>query len=125
MRYEVQIRREGNWWMVAIPSLGGLTQSRRLEDAASEAIDFVVVDQDVAPSSVQVDITSIRIGDREFSGEIQDVTTSRQAARLAESDSRAKTLRLARELAAAEVPIRDIGNALGVSYQRAHQLVSS
>jgi hypothetical protein len=110
--------------MVRIPTIGGLTQARRLDEAASEATDFIVLDQDVTPSSVEVDITSIVVGGHEFVGEIRSVGNSREAAKRAEADAMAKTRRLARELADARVPVRDIGEALGVSYQRAHQLIS-
>lgn len=125
MNYEVSVRRKDRWWMIEIPSIGGLTQARRLGDVETEATDFIVADQDVAPSSVEVEVTSIVIDDRDYSYEIHEVSSSRAAAVQAELDAMEKTRRLARELAQARVPIRDIGRALGVSYQRAHQLVSS
>lgn len=124
MRYEIHVRRDDGWWVVRIPAIDGVTQARRLEDIAAEARDFIVLDQDVAPSSVEIDITSIVVCDHEFVAAIRDVTTTREAAKAAEADAMAKTRDLARALADAKVPVRDIGEALGLSHQRAHQLVS-
>lgn len=73
------------------------------------------------PSSVEV--TSIVIDERDCSDAIREASASRAAARL-ELEAMDKTRRLTRELAAAEVSVRDIGQALGVSCQRAHQLIA-
>lgn len=74
--YDVTVTRDGRWWMVGVPAIDGLTQARRLSEAA-------------------------------------------EACALADSQS------LAQELAAANIPVRDIGALLGLSYQRVSQLVNS
>lgn len=50
-------------------------------------------------------------------------TEKAEAARL-EADAAAESRELARDLVKADVPLRDAGEILGVSYQRVHQLVS-
>lgn len=123
MRYEVHVTREDGWWMVHIPAIDGLTQARRLNNAETEAIDYIVVDQDVAPSSVEVVVTSVIVAGREFIDQISQAAGAREAAREANQVAAQRSSELAADLAAEAVPVRDIGSVLGVSYQRAQQLV--
>ena len=122
MRYEVLVTREDGWWMLRIPNIDGLTQTRRLADAAEEARSYIVVDQDVAPSTVTVDVISVKVDGHEYAEEIAAVDRARADARRSEQEAAQKARTLAAQLAKADVPVRDIGSALGVSYQRAHQL---
>jgi len=34
MAYAVNVTRDGEWWMMAVPAIDGLTQARRLSDAS-------------------------------------------------------------------------------------------
>ena len=122
MKYEVLVTREDGWWMVHIPTIDGLTQTRRLADAAAEARNYIVVDQDVAPSTVAVDVISVKVDGREYAEDLAAVDRARADARRSEAEAARKARALAAQLASADVPVRDIGSALGVSYQRAHQL---
>jgi F0F1-type ATP synthase membrane subunit b/b' len=54
----------------------------------------------------------------------QRIKTDRVKAEQAEAAASELSRELARELAAAKVPVRDIGSLLDVSYQRASQLAS-
>lgn len=50
MDYEVHVTgREGRWWAIEIPALGGITQAVRLADVESEARNYIAVTLDVAP----------------------------------------------------------------------------
>ena len=73
--YQVDVTRDGKWWMVSIPQLDGLTQARRVGEVEAHAL--------------------------------------------------AEAKALAHELAEHNVPVRDIGAILGVTFQRASQLVNS
>jgi hypothetical protein len=75
-------------------------------------------------SQVDVDVTFGDIDGIHVESCIE--TTSRekeQAARL-EEDAAAKTRTLVQELVAHNVPLRDIGEMLGLSFQRVHQLAA-
>ncbi|NNG39805.1 HicB family toxin-antitoxin system [Flexivirga sp. ID2601S] len=124
MEYEIHARHEDGWWMIDIPAIDGLTQARRLADVEAEAADYIMVDQDVPPSAVSVKVTSIVAGGHEFGGVLGDLVLVRAKAREAEAEAMSQARRVALELADSDVPVRDIGAAIGVSYQRAHQLVS-
>jgi hypothetical protein len=55
----------------------------------------------------------------------QPIDTEREAARDAERKVATLTIDLVRKLDADHVPLRDIGEAVGVSFQRVHQLLNA
>ncbi|MFB7876533.1 type II toxin-antitoxin system HicB family antitoxin [Nocardia sp. NPDC056064] len=122
--YRVQITRDGRWWMVHIPELDELTQARRLSEAPLMAREVIALHTGVPLTEVTVDV-EIAVEDIPVSKRASAVAAHRVEAarleRLVVDESR----RLARELAQRKVPVRDIGEILGVSHQRAQQLTST
>ena len=123
--YTVSVTREGRWWIVRVPEIDQVTQARRLSEVTKAARELTAVTLDVPMSTVSVLVRVERVGD------VEDVTGRAEAIRKehARADELARQARdgsqqLARELASAHVPVRDIGELLGVSHQRAHQLIS-
>lgn len=123
--YKVMVTREGKWWMVAIPELNGLTQARRLAEAGDMAREWIAVTLNTLVEHVTVDIIVGMVADIAVWDEVIEIKTLRGNAADLEARARAQTESLAGRLAAAGVPVRDIGTILGVSFQRAHQLVSA
>lgn len=123
-RYDVTVTREGAWWMVAIPSIDGLTQTRRLAEALGEARSYITVDQDLAPSEVEVNLTALVVHGTDVLAQQRRIEELREQQAAAERALREVSESLARQLVAEEVPLRDVGTVLHVSHQRAHQLVS-
>lgn len=121
--YDIRVYRDGKWWMVEIPAIDGLTQARRLSEAQAMARDYIVVDQDLAPSSFRLGSIEIVVAGREVGTTMREISELRAAAR--EAEERATTLMraTARSLAEADVPLRDIGTMLSVTHQRVHQLL--
>ncbi|MDQ0614420.1 hypothetical protein QF046_002061 [Microbacterium sp. W4I4] len=121
--YEATAAREGKWWMVSIPAVDGLTQARRLSEAAEMAREYIAVSQDVPLEHVSVKLQFAPIGGiDDVADRVAAIAEERtRAAELEKAASRQAT-DLARSLAAADVPMRDIGAILGISH---HQLVSS
>lgn len=100
-----------------------MTQARNLREVPEMIRDLVATVLDVAPDSFGVQ-WSISLPDfvREH---LERAEALRKESKRAQSES-AKELRLAaKTLREQNLPLRDIGQVLGVSYQRAHQLVSS
>jgi len=124
MTYDVEVTRDGKWWMISIPAIDGLTQTRRLADAEAEAIDYIAVDTDVAKSTVTVNL-HIRIDDIDASAESAAARELKAKADEFEHLASERTRKLVSELAAKEVPYRDIGTVIGISPQRAHQLATA
>lgn len=123
--YDVTVHRDGKWWMVEIPELDGLTQARRVSDVQGAAREWIAVTLDVALSDVAVAVRSITVGKREVTHDLHEVEHWRdqeRAAAIRYSDELSKS---AHYLADEDVPVRDIGELLGVSFQRAQQLTSA
>lgn len=121
--YEVEVFRDGKWWMADISELDVLTQARRLAQIEDAARDAIAVTLDIAPNSFDMTMSM-----RPIDGlDIDDITAEIQrvhgAAEELEKQATAKSTELTRNLAAAGVPLRDIGTIIGRSHQRAHQLL--
>ncbi|MDQ2838454.1 MAG: HicB family toxin-antitoxin system [Actinomycetota bacterium] len=123
--YRANVSREGKWWMVSIPELGELTQARRLSEVELMARELIAVNLDVPLSTVQVDVALADVGQVALEQRVGHLREQRATAVTAELAIQAEAGRLAKELAAEGVPMRDIGTLLDVSFQRAHQLASS
>ena len=52
--YDVEVYRDGPWWMVRIPALGGLTQARSEDEIALMAREYVAVTTNVELTEVAV-----------------------------------------------------------------------
>ncbi|WP_458681936.1 HicB family toxin-antitoxin system [Prescottella equi] len=122
--YRVEVTREGKWWMVAIPEIDGLTQARRLEEVELMAREYIAVDTGVKLDEVSADV-DIKVDDIDAGTRAERIRTERRQAAELESRALAESKELAHDLAAHNVPVRDIGEILGVSFQRASQLVNS
>lgn len=122
--YQAFVSREGKWWMIHVPGIDGLTQARRLSEAGLMAKEFVAVTLGIPVESVSISVRVVEVegvanvGDR-INAIIADRAKSDGLARKASAEAVA----LARDLAGHDVPVRDIGEVLGVSHQRAHQLI--
>ncbi|BCB85176.1 HicB family toxin-antitoxin system [Phytohabitans suffuscus] len=121
--YDVTVTREGKWWMVDIPALDGLTQARRLAEAGQMAREWIAVTTETPIDDIAVNVTVERVGDIDVSAQLDEIHRQRERAAELEREALAHAAALAKALAAQDVPVRDIGAALGVSFQRAHQLV--
>lgn len=123
VRYTATARRDGPWWVVQCDQLpAAISQVRRLDQAAEihqEAIAFVA---GVPAGEVEVEVVAdVPAGVTE---NLRRVATLRAEVASAELEARSLWSAAARELHAAGLTVRDVGTVLGVSYQRAHQLVS-
>jgi predicted RNase H-like HicB family nuclease len=117
-------RDEAGWWAVRIAELPGvLTQARRLEQVeafAREAIDLAI-----SVGHASKDKYTVHIDARvpEFDDELATVRAVRADAERLQVEAAERTRVIARRLADKGLTVRDIGAALGVSHQRAAQLV--
>lgn len=123
--YRVNVTREGKWWMVEIPELDELTQARRLSEAETMARDLIALRTITAPDSFDIDM-HVDVDDIPDAGtRAEKIRNERREAERLERQALAESKVLARELADRQVPVRDIGEILGVTFQRASQLVNS
>lgn len=111
--------------MVAVPELDGLTQARRIEDAEEMAREFIAVTLDVPARTFDLDIEIAGVaGVPDIASRAARIREERERAAALERQAGGEARQLASELVAQHVPLRDVGAILGVSHQRASQLVS-
>jgi hypothetical protein len=118
--YRTIVRREGNWWIVAVEDIG-VTQARRLEDVEDMARDLVASMEDVDPGTVDLDV-EVRVNDEvdQLRAEIQRL--AQEADQLARRAREGKAA-LMRRLHDAKLSVRDVGKLTGVSHQRVSQII--
>jgi predicted RNase H-like HicB family nuclease len=121
-RVQAELGRSGRWWVITVQDVPGAhSQIRRLaevEDVARELISLMT-DQPGDSFGIQVELLlpeDVR-RDLEQSAELRE-----QAAR-SQAKAAQLTRHAARRLRDRGLPLRDVGQALGVSFQRAKQLV--
>lgn len=134
--YEVNVTRDDKWWMITVPELDGYvapdgsinvgdtTQARRVSDIMGQARDFICTVTDKAPSEVRVKIT-ISVDGINVTTRADRVAHERALAERYAAAAQVGAKELARDLAAHGVAVRDVGEVLGVSFQRAQQLISA
>lgn len=119
--YRAEIERDGWFWRVRVPHIDRSTQARSLSEAEAMVRDLVAIMTDVPQNSFDVDMKIILPEDVQLELD-QSVALREQAKR-----SQAEAARLARDAAhrlrTLGLSLRDIGQALGVTFQRAKQLV--
>jgi DNA-directed RNA polymerase specialized sigma24 family protein len=121
MTYKATVERDGRFWLVRVEGVGA-TQARHLRELDAMARDLVAVMTDLDADEVEVEY------DFRLPGSVQDhlerAEQLRQESARANSASAAELRAAVRELADEGLTVRDIGQVLGMSYQRAHQLLS-
>jgi predicted RNase H-like HicB family nuclease len=120
-----EARRSGSWWALSVPELPGVhSQVRRLEQAEEMIRDAISLAFDALPTEVNVQGPVIVVNPE--LDELLRVTRSRRemlAELRVEVDSLSR--RLAHEMADEGIPVRDIAQALDVSFQHAAKLAKT
>lgn len=120
-KYVVTAEHTGKWWVLqADDAPGAIAQVARLDqsDDIKEAIAFVV---GVPEEDVEIEVRPVL--NAELRTALAEYRSKRQQAEEAAHDAADSSRRLALELADRGYSLRDIGVLLGVSHQRAHQLI--
>lgn len=121
--WEATVTRDGRFWLIEIDGLDGATQARNLREVDLMATEFVAITTDQELDDVLV---KWRV---ELPEEVRKHLEAVEASRRAEAEARqaaASELRhAARALRALGLSVREVGAALGMSHQRAQQLVGT
>jgi hypothetical protein len=123
--YGVRVARDGKWWMVRVPEIDGLTQARRLSEVEDMARSLIAITLDVPAGEIDLSVELDAIEDVRVTERLDAIHAQEEAAEAALAKAREARRTLAQELAQHQVPVRDIGTALHVSFQRAQQLIDA
>jgi wyosine [tRNA(Phe)-imidazoG37] synthetase (radical SAM superfamily) len=117
----VTIEREGKYWLVRIDGTDGLTQARYFDEVELMAREYISLAEDVTIDQVEIGAITVQGA----SSRIAEAARERQQARELEAAATRKIREVATELHSRSVPLKEIGAILGVSHQRAHQLIAA
>ncbi len=121
--YHAVAARDGKYWLVHIPELDQYTQARSIPEVDVMARDLIALVLGVPPDSFRLD-REIDLPDGvRHHLELADKYAGEAA--WFQSEAASERRFAAREMRAEGMTVRDIGAALGISHQRAQQLISS
>ena len=124
--YKVKVHRDGRWWMVAVPEIDQITQTRRLADVETMARSLIAVSTDAPITDVAVEVTAITLADGDdVLSDARDIEELRHKAQTTEAQAAEASRAYARRLTQAGVAVRDAATLLHVSPQRVSQLANS
>ncbi|MDR3360484.1 MAG: hypothetical protein LBO20_07555 [Bifidobacteriaceae bacterium] len=121
--YDMEVTREGRWWVVTIPEIGYRTQARTLAEVEDMGRDLIASALGVGPGSFEL-ATHVHPP--------QDVAAQLAAAEAADRAARDQAAAAARDRRNAVAKLRaehsmsaaDIARLLGVTRGRVHQLLA-
>ncbi|PDQ36489.1 MAG: hypothetical protein B5766_00660 [Candidatus Lumbricidophila eiseniae] len=119
--YAVTAERSGRFWALEIPEVEGYTQVRSLTDAEPMARDCISFLTNVPPNSFDITVT-VKLPTT-VQQHLKDSHTLAEQAATAQAQAAAESRAAIRELHQQGLSLKEIGLALGISRQRAHQLV--
>ncbi|MFD4443441.1 hypothetical protein ACFWPK_27060 [Nocardia sp. NPDC058519] len=122
MKYTARAERDGRFWLVHVLEIDQWTQARNLREVELMARDLIVTMLDVKPDSfavaVEVELPEAVRAEWEESKRLLTKVDEIKASAAAAAQ------RAARKLADEGLTLREIGQVLGVSFQRAGQLLN-
>jgi len=121
--FSATAHKDGRWWLVDVPELDVTGQALSVAEAEDVAREVIGLALDVDPETVSVVVAIVIPDDVQYTW---DLSKSQQAAAVAQGRQAARLARQAvQALRRDGYTYRDAGLALGISPQRAQQLVAS
>lgn len=121
--YTATAKREGRWWVVqCVEEPNAITQVARLnqvDEYLRESLAFVTGTTEEAIGAIRVIPEVPNIGQQ-----LDNLRRLQRGTASLEHTARALNRSVAATLAGAGLTVRDVGAVLGVSYQRAHQIIA-
>jgi hypothetical protein len=121
--WDVNVQRDGKFWLIRVPGLAGGTQARTLSEVDEMSRDFIVGMTDASESSFDIQV-AIELPPAVVE-HLAAAERLREQAAAARSQSAEEARIAARLLRSSGMTVREIGRALKISHQRAQQLVSN
>ncbi len=128
-RYRASAQRDprtGTWAFQIEGIDGAFGDTRRLDTLRRDAADVLELALDLPDGSIDPDdIVIADVHVPELDELIRAVRAARTNAETAARQAATTTEQAARRLHEAGLPVRDVGSLLGVTFQRAHQLIGA
>ena len=121
MKVTAEATRVARGWAVSVPEVPVYTQARRLDQVAMMAADAVGTLEGIPHADIEVEVR-VQLPEA-LQADLDRAKRARQEASDLEREASAGFIEVARELAREGLTLREVGSILGVSYQRAGQLV--
>ncbi|HEY9312984.1 hypothetical protein [Williamsia sp.] len=123
MKVSAVASRDGKFWLVHVPEIGHYTQARTVREIESMVTDLVAVSEEVPAESVEVTSISFTLPD-DVQEQLHRAEERQQDATRANSEAAEARRAAARLLHDKGLTYRDVGGVLGISHQRAAQLIA-
>lgn len=122
--YVAEARRSGRWWAIEVPELKGVfSQARRLADVEPMAREAIALMLDLSPRSFDVVVQPV-LGDR-LEAIVREARQARVTAQVAQLEAVQRSAQALHALERSSIPLRDAGELLGMSHQRAAQIATT
>jgi hypothetical protein len=121
--FRVTALRDGRWWLLRAQDRDVVTQTRRLARAKATARDLIAMWLGADPGSFDIHVVPA-VGDEVIDRLIGEAVKARAIAARQSSRASALTDQAVQTLVAKGVPMRDVGEMLGISHQRVAQLAA-
>jgi hypothetical protein len=108
-------------WRIRVPEVQRTTQARNLREVEAMARDLIAIMDDIPADSFSLEVTITLPA--EVQEELDRSAALRHEAARSQAAAAAAAWRAARRLRDQGLPLQDVGQALGVSFQRAKQLI--
>jgi len=120
---KVTAERSGKWWVLESAEAGAVSQCRTLSQVDEEMREAIAYQLQVPENSFDIRVDVVLPA--QYKAEIERSQVLHDEAERAAREAADARRQAAKELQRLHMSVRDIGEVMGVSYQRAHQLVSA
>lgn len=119
--YHAEVDRDGKVWRIHVPEVARTTQARTLREVEPMARDLIAIMDDIPADSFELNVSITLPAD--IQAELEQSAELRKQAARSQAQAAHLVRHAARRLRDQGLPLRDVGEALGVSFQRAKQLI--
>ncbi|WIY82645.1 hypothetical protein [Propionimicrobium sp. PCR01-08-3] len=115
-------RGRGPWWVTECAEAGSVSQVRRLDQAADDMREAIAYQMGLGEDTFDIDVHPVL--PHEFTSAAEEAERLRKDVARKQREAAEASRAAARALQHAGLTLRDIGTVMGVSHQRAAQLVA-